>query len=314
MSIDSLIDAMELIDDEKLQKAHDTVSAERKPIVRWWKPAVSVAAAIVFLLVVLTASRLTSDHVIYADDFSRGALLNYDQDSKVTFGDSLKELKGDAKVRVAISVHEFFDAYPEYGFSWKEDTTWKDYLIFEQQVMECEKTFLKEIGAKRFAKTERNVFICTMRVRDMPKLSDGKCKYTVVMYTANNHDIKHRDVSYYDGEYSCQGLVAMPILSSFFPTKEFTESGRLRIEDERVSISFENISYDNCVCEQVNEDTLDESSHMFWNENVLFSELKYASRKSYKVKSEDGNRFCYLYLTNDAIYVDLGYSGIYMFR
>jgi len=327
MNTDKLTDAMNMLDDEIIEKAHEPIKTTKKTSVRWLYPVAAAVVCVAAVLIFVIVNRdLASDigitpTIVYASEFSQGELLYYDSNSKITVGESLRGLKEGDCARLAIVLHEFEEAYPEYGFTWFDGSNWEDYLEFKAYVVEKESAFLEECGATDIVKTDRAVVLCTMNIEAIQKLNRGKCNYTVVLYTADAGLSNDIDISAYNGDYKHCSFVAVSPFSSFRISSEFAESGHLVIKDGLVSVSFSegtlgaNISYDNYTVKKVDNKDFDEIMDVMYSQSAAYMELRYAERVTYEIFNSDGNSTLrYIYLTNDSIYLDLGLRGMYKFN
>mgnify|MGYP003292705003 CR=1 FL=1 len=318
MKEEKLFEALADLSDFYILEAHE----ENKKKNTWLKWG--ILAACLCMLVILPVVHVFRDSgtVVYAEEFSKGDLLVFDENEKITISSSILELRKNRPVRLAICLRDYEEAYPDYGFSWEEETTWEDYLQFEAYVKEQEVVFLAEIGAYDISDTEYNTLICTMKKDDIEKMNQGKCSYTVVMYTADDGDIKQLSIEAFNGDYHCKELTAVPLISSFMPPDDYVKTGHLILKDGKASISFScgldpafyNISYEYLDCVEASNEAMGDLLDMLLHGNHLsYAELRYAHRKSYELCDASGTCICKLYLTNEAIYLDLGMQGIYRF-
>lgn len=327
MTDEKIFEAMADIDEKYISDAHDNKNNKAK--ISWIKWTAVAACLCVAAGIILLVKYLDKPAVAYAETFNSGDLITYDRSSHVTMGQSLMDLSDNQLVRVAISLHEYYDAYPEYGFSWDNETaTWDGFLAFEAYVRENEMSYVKEIGGTDFAETERNLIVCTIKKGDLEKLTDGKCFYTVVLFTANDTDIKVRSIESLDGKYNGLGCVAIPIISSFGCPSGYGRNATITISNSLVCVDFPSPEGfpDESGFYRKHEENLEavkvENSELSTFLDTLYSfegnpeldELRYSIRETYDLTRPDGTVFCHLYVTPTSIYLDFGLRGLFKFQ
>lgn len=348
MKKEDLTDAMNFISDDKIAKAHEPYVAKKHTMPAWAKPAILVAACLLVFFATSffwdniiglfkgpkqgvtptgsTYSVISKDGVIYASAFSNGDLMYYDNNSKVFFSPVIATQKDDAALRVAIAFHDYWELYPEFCFSYEDEAnTWDDWLAFEKKVSSKEAEFLAGIGATDIVPSRRNTILCTIQKKNIEKLNNGQCRYSVALYTQDDQAINNLDINSFNGKYLCRDLVGTPAHSSFRPQQDFISSGNLTLKDGKISISFiynkdENsilsINIKDAKCTKIENPTNDDFKYdsmtvlMSLKQRVMYSELIYSTPVAYQV---DGSNYM-LYITNDAIYLDMGLTGLYIFK
>lgn len=325
MTEEKIFENMAEIDEKFIVEAHETKNkAPKNTWISWTAVAACLCVAIGIIFLVKYLDKPT---IAYADTFDSGELMNYTHGMKVTMGESLLDISDNQLVRVAISLHECYDVYPEYGFSWSNDAiTWDDFLDYESYIRKQEILFIKELGGSDFAETERNLIVCTIKKSALAKLSEGKCVYSVVMFTANDTDIKIRPIESLEGEYKGLGCVAVPMISSYGCPVGYGRNADLKISNGRVLIDFQcpdgfpsnfyKIHREDLEAVKVDNSELSSWLDPFYSfgANPELDELRYSTRETYDLTAPDGTVYCHLYVTPTSLYLDLGLWGIYKFR
>lgn len=272
--MNKLFDAIGEIDDRKIQDARvvpENMKNKKKYTIYKWSAAVAILLVAVVIGNVILGD---SQKVVYASEYSDTYFWDYDEDSKVTINDAIKDEPGNPWIRVAIWARDELDAYEDltsdvagfegytqemlYDYDNEKMAAYNnggisidDYRAATEKSMEAfenlfgkicgkELEFIKSIGGKDVSLiAEKNGYICnmicTIRKEDLKSLEDGKCKYVVVMYTKDKKDLGNVSLESYFGEYSHPTLVGWPLLSSAMPPSEL--SGYINISEDKFELS-----------------------------------------------------------------------------
>ena len=336
--IDKLADAMR---QQRLKR-------RQKTIVKW---AYAVTAIILTCVIIFELTRRSDEKVIYASEYDGMAMWDYNENSKVNINHAVKEIKGNPRIRVAILVRDITQGYPdmknnvgayegytskelreseekysgeyeagtisdeEYGEFMEEYYRAKDSLM--ERMLEEEKAFLESQGAEDASIQANCTILCTISKNDINNLSNGKCKYVVVMYTKNDKDIEDISIEGYFGQYTDAAFIGIPAMSSM-NVPEFQE-GKLVIDNEHIEIVTDSetiFSSYNCTYEKVVRDSDEDIFDMTYFCNVRdldMFEFENMMKAGYKVKDEKGYETM-LFITTEGLYIDFGLGGIYRFK
>lgn len=201
---------------------------------RWMKWTAAIAACFVIILVYAFTKTNNDTTVIYASNFDKEQIFEYDNSAKLTVDKNISKLGDNKLIRVAVAIRNYQDEY-SYLKSDSDNLTykqldeiseknnngemsvedyinylWKNNLELDKKVRESEADFLKKIGAKDVVVQECDIIICTIRKKSIEKIKDGKCQYTVVMCTKNDEDVMDLNIESIYGKHTVKSNVYIP--------------------------------------------------------------------------------------------------------
>lgn len=345
MSKERLLEAIGEIDDLKIQSAR-VVSPPRKKYSSVIKFS-TIAAAIAIVAVLVNYMYGASQKVVYAASYDSISIMNYDENDKLFVSEEIKAQKDNSLMRVAIWVRALMDAYPDVesdiegfqGYTFealmeysnqldnqvgsisdaeyreKSDKEFEVLLNIQDKALSLEKKFLNKIGAKEITVQENNTFVCTISKADLNKLSEGKCKYVVVLCTKNDDDVNRKSLEDYYGEYSKVELVGIPMYSSLMP--ESNSSGAFSINKDRVYLKIGNFLSESTEWSYKElENRVDIGSYgigesgSYADAQVDMLDIYSNIKAAYHITDDSGDLFD-IYITPGCLYLDLGLGGIY---
>lgn len=316
------------------------------------KIVVSIAASVaVFAVVLIGIFFSNSSTVIYADTVNDEYLFYDVPEEKVCYESDFSCYSDNTKVRIMILMYDMREAYPEiynrpiaeYGnivysellehFSEQDERgtiEWNDITRFmddtREKVAHEEKRWLKEVGAEELVQISDFAICCTMNVKQLEKLNEGKCKYRVILST-KEYELEKSIIDLF-GQHKSNGYAYWPLYLGvtftvplgqepsgltydlYFNDDELTFTG---IGDDNNYFDF---SIDNPIYE------LDEySAEIFGlglNKDVYLGlgieAKKDLSRKNviYKVRNTIGSQVCRIIINSENIYLDIG-NAIFRF-
>lgn len=339
--------------DISLEMEKLAVRKNRRKTMKW---ACAVLAVFTVTIIGLSSVSNLKEQVIYASEYDCTAMWDYEEEDKITIQDAIHDVKGNPRIRVAVLIRDLTDGYPDiesdvgifegytfeklHDYETKADTRsddggrtseeeyYKAYENLMKKMIDEEKDFFEKAGAEDIVVQKNNTIVCTIRKNNIKNLSDGKCKYVVVMYTKNDEDMNDINIEDYYGQYSEAAFVGVPVFSSAYQPSVRkngnVEGGRLIMNEEQIEVMTTlGIAYsaDHWTYEKVTADSdmdtydmvEDIAMYISYGSGVDLFEFMNTMKAEYKITNESGDELR-LFITMDGIYVNFDLGGIYRFK
>ena len=266
-----ILDVLGLVKDTYIEEAsfkQEEKQATRNRTTILKRTAIAAGLLLIIGTIMGTIENIKMRQVAYADTYNRNALSEYYEDDILTIDTSISSIKENKFLRVAIIIRDYEEGYAKlqsdmdgmtYADIWENFYKINDASLageitqeevhraceinrratkeLDEQVLQKESEFLKEIGAKDISIQENCTIICTIKKNMLERLSKGKCKYTAVLCTKDETIVNDLNIESFTGEYNVKECVGVPSYSNSFIDADMIKNGKLVIDQNGIDLS-----------------------------------------------------------------------------